>query len=103
MTARKKPLTGGKASPAAKKTPATKAAPAKAKGGKTSAEAVNLGHILALRPKANTSFPQSEFLKARRELAGESYGSIEEAARAVAEKALAAANRKPTKHSIGRP
>jgi hypothetical protein len=64
---------------------------------------VNLGHVFALRPKVNTSFPQAQFLIARRELADLRYGSLEEAARAVAEKALAKVNRKPGKHSIGRP
>jgi hypothetical protein len=92
---------------AAKKAPAKKAsppksAPAGAGKGAVGVEAVNLGHVLALRPRVSTSFPQAEFLKARRELAGERFGSIEEAARAVAEKALAATNRKPSKHSIGR-
>jgi len=77
-----------------------KTSKAPASGKATSAQ-VNLGHVLALRPKVSTSFPQAEFLKARRELAEESYGSIDEAARAVAEKALAATNRKPAKHSIG--
>lgn len=68
-----------------------------------SAKQVNLGHIFALRPKVNTSFSQAVFLAARRELADERYGSLEEAARAVAAKALASANRKPSKHAIGRP
>ena len=67
---------------AAKKTPKAKAPQAKAKDGEVSVEPVNLGHVLALRPRVNTSFPQAEFLKAKRELAGERFGTIEEAARA---------------------
>ena len=104
MAARKKTSkarTARKASSAAK-APAKKAGSAAAKDGGASAEAVNLGHVFALRPRVSTAFPQAEFLKARRELAGETYESIEEAARAVAEKALAAANRKPEKHSVRR-
>jgi hypothetical protein len=95
------------------KTPGSQASPPKKASTKKSAssqtpkvevgvESVHLGHIHALRPRVNTSFSQAEFLNARRELAKEGYGSIEEAARAVAEKALAGANRKPSKRSIGR-
>jgi len=82
----------------------TSEAPAsdQAQPGEVSAEQVNLGHIFALRPKVTTSFPQAQFLRARRELADERYDSIQQAARAVAEKALSSANRKPSKHSIGR-
>ena len=68
------------------------------KEGKIRVDAVNLGHIFALRPKVSTAFPQARFLSAKRDLADERYASIEEAARAVAEKALAASNRKPGKH-----
>jgi hypothetical protein len=71
--------------------------------GQVRAADVNLGHVFALRPKVNTSFPKAQFLRARRELVDECYASLDEAARAVAEKALAGANRKPSKHSIGRP
>jgi len=109
MTARKKTskATGRKstAKRASTKKASTrpKAAPAaKARKGEVGVEPVTLGHIFALRPKVNTSFPQAEFLEAKRELAGKCYGSIEEAARAVAEKALTGANRKPSKHSIKR-
>ena len=94
-TAKKKP-----SAPAKKKA----SAPAKKKAGKggVGVEAVTLGHLFALRPRVNTSFPQAEFLKAKRALAGEHYGSLEEAARALAERALADTNRKPAKHSIRR-
>jgi hypothetical protein len=72
-----------------------------AQKGDVSVGPVNLGHVFALHPKVNTSFPQAQFLKAKRELQDERFASIEEAARAVAEKALAAVHRKPSKHSIG--
>jgi hypothetical protein len=49
---------------------------------------VNLGHIFALRPRVETSFRQADFRAARQLLEDEAYASIEEAARAVAEKAL---------------
>lgn len=50
---------------------------------------VNMGQIIALRPRVSTSFRQPDFLDARRALEDESYDSPDEAARAVAEKALA--------------
>jgi len=96
MTARKKTskaASGRKTSSAGKK---------KAAKGGVGVEGVTLGHLFALRPRVNTSFPQAEFLKAKRALAEERYGSLEEAARALAERALADANRKPAKHSIRR-
>jgi len=54
--------------------------------------AVNMGHVFGLRPRVSTAFRQEHFLNARRLLEGESYASVEEAARAVAEKALALSN-----------
>ena len=68
--------------------------------GEVSVAGVNLGHIFALRPKVNTSFPQAQFLSAKRDLADERYASLEDAARAVAEKAIAGVYRKPGKHSV---
>lgn len=56
--------------------------------GKFSATQVNLGHVFMLRPKVSTSFRHGDFLTARHLLSDESYASLEEAARAVAEKAL---------------
>ena len=68
-----------------------KAAPAErkpaAKGG-VPAASVNLGHVFALRPRVSTSFRQEDFRTARHLLQDESYASLGEAARAVAEKAL---------------
>ena len=54
--------------------------------------AVNMGQIFALRPRVSSAFRQEHFLNARRRLEGESYASVEEAARAVAEKALELSN-----------
>lgn len=90
-----------------KKADAKKAAPTKATGAKDagakaapaaktkraadgiSSTAVNMGMLFALRPRVNKSFRQDDFLTARRLLADESYATLEEAARAVAERALA--------------
>ena len=58
---------------------------------------VNLGHVFALRPRVSTSFRQADFLVARRRLQEEAYASIEEAARAVTEKALELTHDGPTK------
>jgi hypothetical protein len=68
-----------------KKAVAKKASPAKAK---VTATDVNLGHVFALRPRVNASFAPERFRRAKDLLAGETYASIPEAARAVAEKAL---------------
>ena len=61
-----------------------------------------MGHIFALRPKVPTSFRPDDFRRARTDLRDEGYASIQEAARAVAEKALETSNKKPGKHGIGR-
>ena len=49
---------------------------------------MNLGQVFALRPRVETSFRQADFATARRQLEDESFATLEEAARAVAEKAL---------------
>ena len=49
---------------------------------------MNRGHLFSLQPRVNTAFSPQAFEDARRELADVSYGSIDEAARAVAERAL---------------
>ena len=59
-----------------------------AKPGSVTAKDVNLGHVFALRPRVRTSFRQPDFLRARELLSEESWESVPEAARAVAEKAL---------------
>ncbi len=73
-----------------------------AKKAEVSVDGVNLGHIFALRPRVTTAFPQDAFHKAKDELRDERFGSIEEAARAVAQKALETSQKKPGKHGIGR-
>jgi hypothetical protein len=91
---------------AAKKAPKKAATPkksAKAKGEaapKTEAKgekgisslAVNRGHLFTLRPRVSTAFRPEDFLAAKRALAEEKFESIEKAARAVAERALALSN-----------
>jgi hypothetical protein len=49
---------------------------------------VNLGHVFALRPRVPTSFRPEAFRTAKHLLEDEVYAGIEEAARAVVEKAL---------------
>lgn len=79
-----------------KKKPAREAGkprPGRGSGGAKAEEAgvtlgVNLGHVFALRPRVSTSFRQADFNAAKHFLRDESYASIEDAARAVAEKAL---------------
>jgi len=56
--------------------------------GKVSAMSVNLGHIFALRPRVETSFRPIHMQQAKHQLASEAFDSIEDAARAVADKAL---------------
>lgn len=77
----------------------TEKAKKKAKG-KVSATKVNLGHILSLRPRVSPSFRQADFLTARHLLQDEGYASIEEAARAVAEKALSMTHEGPSKRGL---
>ena len=81
-----------KRAPATKKEEAAPAAKKKAASKGVSSTAVNMGNLFALRPRVNTSFRQEDFLTARRLLEEESYGSLEEAARAVAERALELSN-----------
>ncbi len=70
--------------PPAKKPPAKKAT--RKKG--VSPRDVHLGHVFALRPRVNISFKRQYFHEAKLRLEDESYSSLEEAARAVVEKAL---------------
>jgi hypothetical protein len=119
-TASPKRKSGGKRKATAAKT-ATKGRPAKAAGagkgasvskpekakktakkpkGKFSSMNVNLGHIFSLRPRVGTSFRQADFLTARHLLRDESYANVEEAARAVAEKALAMTHEGPPKRGF---
>jgi len=70
----------------AKKAAAKTKTPA-AKPGASSMQ-VSMGHMFALRPRVVTSFRPDDFRRARQLLADESYANIQEAARAVAERAL---------------
>ena len=63
---------------------------------------MNLGHLFSLRPRVKTSFRQEDFRAARLSLEDEAYASIEEAARAVANKALELSQEGPPKHGFGR-
>jgi hypothetical protein len=60
----------------------------KATAGSVSSLAVNLGHIFALWPRVETSFKPGNLETAKHFFRDDSYATIEEAARAVAEKAL---------------
>ena len=63
------------------------AAPKKAKSG-VSSMSVNIGHVFTLRPRVNTSYRRADFMVARQLLENENYANVQEAARAVVEKAL---------------
>ncbi len=67
---------------------------------KVSSLAVNRGHLFALRPRVSTAFRPEDFLAARRLLEDEGFESIEAAARAVAERALALCNEPKTKRDF---
>ena len=82
---RKKPARKISAKPAQAGVGAQKPAPAKKKG-PISAMDVNLGHVFKLR--LNSTFRQVDFLTARQQLSEETYASIEEATRAIVDKAL---------------
>ena len=69
--------------------------------GSVSSLEITRGHIFAIRPRVNTGFPQNDLLEAKRALADEVYGSLGEAARAVAEEALSITRNtasRPEKH-----
>jgi len=68
------------------KKPAPKKA-ASAKGGIASGE-VHMGHLFSLRPRVNMSFKPDDLRAAKQRLVDESYATIGEAARAVADLAL---------------
>ena len=67
---------------------ATETPPPPRPEGSVSSTDVNLGHVYALKPRVSPTFRQSDFIIAKRRLSDEVYTSVEEAARAVAEKAL---------------
>jgi hypothetical protein len=82
---KKQPARKISAKPAQAGATAQKPAPAKKKG-PISAMDVNLGHVFKLR--LNSTFRQVDFLTARQQLSEETYASIEEATRAIVDKAL---------------
>jgi hypothetical protein len=89
---------------ARKRTPVSKSAePKKAKKkpkGTVSSMSVNLGHVFSLRPRVSKTFRQADFLTARQLLQDEDYANVEEAARAVAEKALDLTHKGPPKRGF---
>jgi hypothetical protein len=89
---------------ARKRAPASKSAQARKTQKKPKAEvsslSVNLGHVFSLRPRVSKTFRQADFLTARQLLQDESYASIEEAARAVVEKALDLTRKGPPKRGF---
>jgi hypothetical protein len=99
--------TGGKPAEqdgAGKDAPVSKSAKAEQAGkkpeGKGSSMSVNLGHVFSLRPRVSKTFRQADFLTARQLLQDEDYANIEEAARAVAEKALRLTHDGPPKRGF---
>jgi len=94
----------GEAAGEEKRTPASK--PAKAERAKkkpkdkVSSLSVNLGHVFSLRPRVSKTFRQADFLTARQLLQDEDYADIEEAARAVVEKALDLTHKGPPKRGF---
>ena len=81
------PKPAADAAPTPKASPPTTPSPTKPKGA-ISSKAVNLGHVLALRPRVSASFKADSLREARQLLEEEGYATLEEAARAVAETAL---------------
>lgn len=91
-TTRKKAPTATAARKDAGRTDAEKAGAAE---GPVRAADVNLGHVFALRPRVNASFGLEHLRRAKDQLAGETWASLPEAARAVAEKAIEIAQETP--------
>jgi hypothetical protein len=63
---------------------------------------VLLGHVMALRPRIHVGFKPSAFADAKRALADARYASLEEAARAVVEKAIEISNASPHQSPFSR-
>lgn len=82
------------------KAPASESTPRRDTG--ISAQLVNIGHIFALRPRISTSFKPDQVRQAKVHLKDELFETIEEAARAVAEKALEATSINHGKHGFKR-
>ena len=88
-SANKKTTLKPKAATEKKTASGTRSSAKKTAGASISTMDVNLGHVFSLKPRVNTSFRQNDFLAAKRALREEKFGSITDAARAVAEEALA--------------
>ena len=89
--AKKQKPTASKTAKSASATKPTATKPAAAgagKGGGTRSAEVHMGHLFSLRPRVNMSFKPEDIRTAKQRLEDESYASIPEAARAVADLAL---------------
>jgi hypothetical protein len=97
----KKPAKQAGTGKTAPKPKSTEGGPAAKKSeAKVSSMSVNLGHVFSLRPRVSKTFRQADFLTARQLLQDEDYANIEEAARAVAEKALDLTHKGPPKRGF---
>ena len=76
--------------------------PSPVPAGTVTADEVLLGHVMGLRPRIHVGFKQSAFADAKRALAEARYASIDEAARAVAEKAIEISNESSRKDPFSR-
>ena len=85
---KKKAAAAKKAAPKDSSPPSEAPAPTPKSAGPVSVSAVTLGNVFALRPRVNTGFRPPDFQQAKRDLADAGFATIEEATRAVAEKAL---------------
>jgi hypothetical protein len=94
------PVAAAKPTPVAVRRPAAPERPA-APPGTMSAEQVTLANVMSLRPRIHVGFKPSAFADAKRALADARYASIEEAARAVATKAIEISN-DPRQDPFGR-
>ena len=88
--AAKKPAKAAADVPAASEPDSGKSDESAVKAGEAviSSLSINMGHVFALRPRVTTSFKAGDFSAAKHQLSDEAYSDIQQAARAVAEKAL---------------
>lgn len=84
-----KPLAKPAAAPAP---PAPRPADPPPVAGAVGANDVLLSHVMALRPRIHVGFKPSAFSDAKRALADQRYATLQDAARAVAEKAIEISN-----------
>jgi len=90
-----------KAADTPRQTTAKQASDATTAGGRVSVADVHMGHVFSLRPRVHTSFNPESFREAKRQLAETPFASLEEAARAVAEKASEISRGGPERHPFG--